>query len=458
MIGDAREGGHDTAVPDVGSDAFFRAIVDTAANPYVLIDRDFILRYASPSIEMLLGWRPADWIGRSVSELLVPDSLELAASGLGEIEMASRDPNWVGAPVRVFLHAADGSRVPVDAYARSTLRTGVPGTLVQLTRAGASQTMGEAIDTILEGEDLDHALRLLTSLTEFAITDTEVMLGSGWNGSGFAKVAGHDRLLFLNALDPTDRDAISTVLDSGHRVADVFPGFARGTRSAAEARGWRACWCAPIPADDSPTAALFIWRREPGPPGVIFRDDLHRSVNLVRLALRWMGTQQLLAWSATHDPLTKLTNRSEFQNQLDLSAGRARAVLYCDLDDFKPVNEALGHHVGDRVLAAVAERLRGVCTDCIVARLGGDEFAVLMAGVESLDTALRVAQQIQATLTDPISVDARQIDVGVTVGVAFDPSGAIDSDHLLARADHLLLAGKSEGKNRILSTVVDGVT
>lgn len=443
-----------TPFPPAGSTDFFRAIVATATNPYVIIDNSFVLRYASPSISGLVGRNPEDWIGRSVTQVLSPHSLELATEAFAELEMAPDDPNWVAPPVRLILLDVDGADIPVDAYVRDSTHTGVDGILVQLVRAGGPQTMSDAVDTILAGQDLDHALSLLTSLTEHEIPGTAAMLGSEWTGSGFTRVAGRDRLLFLTSPDPIDRRAIDRLLRGDDEIVDLFGDLAPHTRAAAEHRGRRACWCARVPADegDEPTAALFIWRKDPGPPGVFARDRIQQSVNLARVALRWMGHQQALAWSATHDHLTGLTNRAEFQNRLDATAGASRAVLFCDLDDFKPVNEDLGHRAGDRVIAAVADRLRNACGTCVVARLGGDEFAVLANPIPTLDAAIGLAGQLQRTLADPIVTGTASVVVGMTVGIAFDPSGEADSDHLMDEADGLLRRGKSQGKNQILAT------
>ncbi len=451
-------GDDDTVASSVGSPDFYKAIVESAANPYVVIDADLVLRYASPSIELLLGWTPDDWIGQNVAALLSPDSLQLVIAGLEEIGFASRDPQWVGAPLRLFLTTSDGDSIPVDVYSRETERTGVQGTVVQLVRAGASQTMADAVDSILEGRDLDHALSLLTSLVEHDISGTAAILASGWDGTRFAQVAGRDRLLFLRVLDPVDRDAVATMLASGLRVADLFEDLGADTRAGAVRRGFQACWCAPVPGEPGhdPTAALFIWREGPGPPGVIFRDAILRAVSLARLALRWMGQQQVLTWSASHDQLTGLTNRAEFQNRLDASAGGSRAVLFCDLDDFKPVNENLGHRAGDRLLAAVAARMRRVCTECVIARVGGDEFAILLHPSPSLEAALEVAANVQQMLSDPISIDDAQAQVGVTIGVAFDPTGRTGSDRLMDHADRLLRQGKAQGKNLVRSTTLPG--
>lgn len=449
---------HDAVhTPPVGSPAFFESIVHRAVNPFVVVDDELILRYASASIEWLLGWKPDDWLGRSVAELVAPQSVELVAAGLTEITWVSQDPDWIAAPVRIFLYAADGSVVPVDAYARESERTGVAGVLVQLARAGAAQTMSDAVDTILAGDDLDRALGLLTSLVEHDIPGTAAILASGWDGRRFSRVAGRDRILFLTAPTVTDAAAIGRVLAGDAPVADLSARLCATTRAAAARRGWRACWCAPVPADTGQdrTAALLIWRPEPGAPGGIFRDGIQRSVNLARLALRWMGTQQQLAWSASHDPLTGLYNRAEFQNRLDRSTGEARAVLFCDLDDFKPVNDRWGHRAGDRVLRAIAERMQHVATGALVARMGGDEFAILQRGVPDLATARRLAHRVRAALGDPVTVADQPVQVGVTIGLAYDPTGTAGSGQLMERADSLLRQGKRQGKNQVSAVRVD---
>ena len=177
-------------------------------------------------------------------------------------------------------------------------------------------------------------------------------------------------------------------------------------------------------------------------------------MSLARLALRWMGQQRLLAWDAAHDHLTGLANRSELQNRLDEGNGRARAILYLDLDDFKPVNDHYGHRVGDEVLAAVAGRLQGIGGSHLVARLGGDEFAVLINPLDDPDEPVRLAERARLALAKPISVLGQLATVGVCVGVAIDPTGSADGDHLLDQADRLLREGKNLGKNQVRSVVL----
>ncbi len=344
----------------VGSDAFFRALVESAVSPYIVIDASLTLLYASESIAELLGWEPQDWVGRSIIDLLAPESLEIAAAGIDDLFATTNDPTWVGGPVRLFVRCADGSMKALDIEASSPERTGIDGIVVHLHRAGGSQAMSDAIDAILEGENPKLALTRLASLIEHDITDATAVLASEWDGVGFGQVAGAMGPLHLPAPRTADRDAIYAALRSSADVVDLFDSLDPLTRADGLAAGMQSCWLAPVRVapDEPTTAALLVWHILPGPPGALYRADVDRAVRLAQLALRWEGQQRMLAWDATHDRLTGLTNRSEFQNRLDRHHGTGRAVLYCDLDDFKPVNDRFGHRAGDEVLATVAGRLR----------------------------------------------------------------------------------------------------
>jgi diguanylate cyclase (GGDEF)-like protein len=117
-------------------------------------------------------------------------------------------------------------------------------------------------------------------------------------------------------------------------------------------------------------------------------------------------------------------------------------VLFCDLDDFKEVNDTLGHSVGDRVLRAVGDRVRGAVRDTdLVARIGGDELLVVLQHLHAVDEALTVADQIRRAVVAPIDVDGRTVRVGVSIGVAMLAAGD-SSDAVIARADAAMYAVK----------------
>ncbi|HET8979114.1 MAG TPA: diguanylate cyclase [Solirubrobacteraceae bacterium] len=156
----------------------------------------------------------------------------------------------------------------------------------------------------------------------------------------------------------------------------------------------------------------------------------------------------LITHQATHDQLTGLANRRQFTAEVRTAVARARdtaesgALLYVDLDRFKPVNDELGHEAGDELLVAVAERLRG-CTRAgdVVARLGGDEFAVLLAAAEPGDVE-RVSERIVAGFREPFAVTGHRLRLGASIGRSVYPLDADDADALLRRADAAMFAQK----------------
>jgi diguanylate cyclase (GGDEF)-like protein/PAS domain S-box-containing protein len=156
-----------------------------------------------------------------------------------------------------------------------------------------------------------------------------------------------------------------------------------------------------------------------------------------------------LEYLARHDTLTGLPNRMQFQEGMDaallgLNAGRALAVLSIDLDDFKLVNDTLGHLAGDVLLREVAGRLsRSAGKRDLAARLGGDEFALLMP-VERPEEAATTAQAILAALADPFQIDGETVNIGASIGIAIAPRDGLSTESLLQYADVALYRVKSE--------------
>jgi diguanylate cyclase (GGDEF)-like protein/PAS domain S-box-containing protein len=164
--------------------------------------------------------------------------------------------------------------------------------------------------------------------------------------------------------------------------------------------------------------------------------------------------EQELAHQAFHDSLTGLPNQALFRDRVTQALTRAArrqtklAVLFVDLDDFKTVNDSLGHTAGDALLMAVAERLR----DCLratdtAARLGGDEFALLVEDLSCDADASQLADRVLASLEEPFVIAGREIVVGASVGIAFDETG-ITTGQLLRNADIAMYTAKRGGKHR----------
>ncbi len=161
---------------------------------------------------------------------------------------------------------------------------------------------------------------------------------------------------------------------------------------------------------------------------------------------------------AFHDPLTGLANRALFTERVAAAISGARdpdagpvAVLYLDLDDFKQVNDDVGHAGGDRLLVSVAERVRTCLRPSdTAARLGGDEFAILLEPLPDSDQAVIVAERLRTAIGEPFLVDGRALRTGCSIGVTFTDPADDDPDRVLQRADEAMYRAKRLGKGRVV--------
>jgi diguanylate cyclase (GGDEF)-like protein len=161
------------------------------------------------------------------------------------------------------------------------------------------------------------------------------------------------------------------------------------------------------------------------------------------------------AHKALHDQLTKLANRALFIDRVRHALSRREepgndvAVMYVDLDDFKTVNDSLGHAAGDALLVQVADRMQiSVRPDDTVARLGGDEFAVLMTDVANEAEATNVAKRILDSLNTPFEIQGHEVWAHATIGIARTAPGRLEVADLLRRADLAMYTAKGAGKSR----------
>jgi diguanylate cyclase (GGDEF)-like protein/PAS domain S-box-containing protein len=166
--------------------------------------------------------------------------------------------------------------------------------------------------------------------------------------------------------------------------------------------------------------------------------------------------EQRLAHQAFHDPLTQMGNRALLTDRLQRALAQARrdrtpvALLFVDLDNFKKINDSLGHGAGDQALLQVAERLRNcVRPGDTAARLGGDEFAVLLEGHKEPAAVDQVAQRLLEALRRPLALGGQEVFLTASVGVAIAPTGEARAEDLLRDADFAMYGAKQEGKDRL---------
>ena len=163
-------------------------------------------------------------------------------------------------------------------------------------------------------------------------------------------------------------------------------------------------------------------------------------------------SEERIAHMARHDSLTDLPNRTMMREHLEhelkrVKRGECLAVLCLDLDQFKSVNDALGHPIGDELLKLVGERLRG-CTrePDTVARLGGDEFAIIMTQMQQPTDAAALSKRIRESIVKPYQIDGHQIVTDISIGISVAPIDALDAEMLMRNADMALYGAKADGR------------
>ena len=390
--------------------------------------------YVSPRIEALLGFSAKDWMADATLWMRQMHPDDRARVQQEEDEDWSREPGVVSASEYRML-ARDGRVVWIRDEA----------VIIADEHGVASFFRGYIID-ITAQKNAEHALRQSEEQTR-RIIDTAsyayiAMSRDGsvtdWNQAaeqtfGWTREEIVGKTLADRIIPVDQRDAHRQGLE---RFLETGEGPVLGTRLEVNAlhRDGRE-----FPVE------LTIWAVGTG-------EAASFSALVHDITLR-KELERQLQHQAFHDSLTGLANRALFADRLAHAmarqrARRALAVVFLDLDDFKTVNDSLGHAAGDQLLTAVAERLRGVMRpEDTVARFGGDEFAILLEETNR-ESARRVAERVLAALRSPFDLQGKQVFARGSAGVAVTQSGTSPED-LLRHADLAMYTAKARGKGRI---------
>ena len=240
---------------------------------------------------------------------------------------------------------------------------------------------------------------------------------------------------FLKLVDHADRDRVQAIIGRSGITGKDFQYVTRIVRP-----------------DRSVRVIEALGRAVVDPAG----EAIHMSGTVQDITDR-KALEEKVEHQAFHDSLTDLANRALFLDRVEHALLRqsrgtsALAVLFVDLDDFKAVNDSMGHAIGDDLLIEVSLRVSGLLRPAdTVARLGGDEFAILLEDIEEVDYAESVAQRILDLLTTPFSVGGSELFVTASIGMAFSsPKAPLPSGELMSQADTAMYAAKRQGKGRV---------
>jgi diguanylate cyclase (GGDEF)-like protein len=368
------------------------------------------------------------------------------------------------------LVADDPRALPLLVIPSATLFAAYRAYLSERERHKRLEFLYEANRTLVHSREIAHALEglLLRSLDAFRAEMAEIILFGSDQNPSLRTLLGPGT--FRELMEPVDSEvademrALLEMSASGAITLDPPFGGPRLQRYL-EARGVTHAMVAPLPGEERMIGAIMLANRF----GVVRSFD-HEDLRLLdtlatnasvalqydrleQAVLQLSVLQEQLHHQAYHDPLTSLANRTLFTDKVreTLTATQGEvAVLFIDLDDFKTVNDSLGHSAGDELLISVASRLRSCLRpEDVVARLGGDEFAVMVEDTRAVEEAARrVASRIMDAFVMPLAVGSESVTVYVSVGIATGRGRETSAEELIRDADVAMYKAKTSGKGR----------
>ena len=406
------------------SEQRMQALLQHSSDVVSILEADGTLRYNSPAIERIHGYRPEDLAGTRTLELIHPDDRMAVKAAIAALLADPATPQVV----QYRFRRRDGEYLWMEAV-------------------GSNQLDNPAIRGIVaNSRDIDRRKRdedqLRQAATVFESTRDGVMITDAQEriitvNPAFSEITGYSAEEVLGQTP--------AVLRSGRQGPEFY---AEMSRALQEHGAWQG----------------ELWNRRKS--GEIYAEWL--SISVVRdpdgRIARYVGvfsdisqlkiSQERLEFLAHHDPLTGLPNRVMFCDRLELAMHRAdregtlAAVLFLDLDRFKHVNDSLGHSAGDLLLQQVAERLQdAVRRQDTVARQGGDEFTLLLDGLHDGERAAGLAQKLVDAIALPFVVDGHELFLGASIGISVYPVDGRDVESLLRNADAAMYRAKEAGRN-----------
>ena len=393
------------AAPRPVDDRWLALLVEASADVVAVIDENGVLLYANPAAQALFGYDLDAWRGRSVLDLVHPDDLALA---LGSLESMLIRTDRPGDPIEVRVRTETGAWRQVELVATNRLQDERFGGLILAIRDITERRAAERGRASAE-RVLDHTF--------------------AHNPIGMTLCTLDGRFVKVNPAfcDLVGRSEAELLAETYQALTDPEELAAEQDAMVAVIQGERPSFTTDkriVRKDGTVRMGELTVSMVEDPDGVRLVFGQLRDVTDQR------ELQRELEHRSLHDPLTGLANRALFHDRVTVAHHRHRrygaglSIAFVDLDDFKTVNDALGHAAGDELLRGVADRLtnRFRATDT-VARVGGDEFAVLLDESGSADDAERLAAEIVALFDAPFTVGGRRLRVGASVGIAFADRG-----------------------------------
>jgi diguanylate cyclase (GGDEF)-like protein/PAS domain S-box-containing protein len=436
-------------------------VVDLLLDAVCIVEPDSTIVFVSPAFERIFGYTPQEAVGRRMLDLVHPDDLHATEQQAQNVMDGGLQLHFENRYVR-----KDGAIAHVRWTSRHVPERNVRlGVAHDITERKFTESMREAIYAISEAA---HTAQTLETLFE----RIHQIIGKLLAATNFAVVLydpQQDRLSFPYHVNERYAAPGPLALSDDALCAEVI----RQGNTLLLTPETRATL--PQRLHGQPDHAPLYWLGAPlhspkGPMGALVLQsytEQARYTDKDKELLQFVSTQvasaierqqmhERLQHMALYDQLTRLPNRQLFLDRFKTALARARrdqsllSLLFLDLDDFKHVNDTLGHAMGDLLLQRVAQRLlecvRGSDT---VARLGGDEFVVLLESGHAREHATAVAEKILAAFGPPFDVEGLRLNIQPSIGVAIYPEHGAEEHHLLGHADDAMYRSKKSGGNQV---------
>src|ERR1700733_13553993 len=443
--------------------ALFTLVADRTNRAAVVTDRNLRVVYANAAFTTLFGYSMEEAKGRRAGELLVgrhTDRRTLARlrrwiddEAGGEEEILTYDKNgdeiWILANVKAFR---DGLGRIKHMFAL----------LTDITETKQLRSLQQLIMSALADEVsiTDIADRLCRRVEEIAPDVVSSLLYVDAGGllhslGGPSLPEDYSQALNGLAIGPDIGSCGSAAFYGTPVLAidlDTDPRWQPFKARPLEV-GLRACWSTPIKAKDGRVIGTFaFYFRECRPPSRWHQRIVEACVDLSALAIERKEARTQIARLAYYDMLTGLPNRARLRDLISEAtqacpAGKSIALAFLDVDNFKDVNDTLGHSAGDELLVQLAHRLRAqIQPGDMLGRLGGDEFLIALPNRDASEASL-VAARITEALVIPIQIGTRQVPMSASIGISMYPDNATDIDTLIQQADAAMYKAKEAGRS-----------
>ena len=443
--------------------ALLTKVADETNRTAIVTDQDLRIVYTNAAFTTMFGYSSEEAKGRQVNELLVGRHTDrktlvrlrraIGEGSGGEEEILTYDKNgdeiWISANAKAFRNRRGRVKYlfalltditetkqlrSLQQLIMSALADEIPITDIadQLCRR-VEEIAPDVVSSLLhiDAGGLVHPLGAPSLPEDFSRALDGVAIGPDIGSCGSAAFYGKPVLAIDIDTDPRWQPFKTRPLEAG----------------------LRACWSTPIKAKDGRVIGTFaFYFRECRPPSRWHQRIVDACVHLGALAIERQESRAQIARLAYYDMLTGLPNRARLRHLISEAieacpAGKHVALAFLDVDNFKDVNDTLGHSAGDELLVHFAQRLRAqIQPDDMLGRLGGDEFVIVLPNCDASE-ASAVASRITEALAVPLQIGTKQVPMSASMGISIYPDNATDIDALIQQADAAMYKAKEAGRS-----------